>query len=88
MTMKKEEIQALSIKATDLAEEMTRVNVQAKHLCGEQSVREENEANTAAIRQMLLQRGIVPEDLPPTEDVKKVERRLVSKKGKCYLIAK
>ena len=27
---------------------------------------------------MLLQRGIVPEDLPPAEDVKKVECRLAS----------
>jgi DNA-damage-inducible protein D len=25
---------------------------------------------------MLTERGIVPEDLPPAEDVKKVERRL------------
>ncbi len=25
---------------------------------------------------MLLQRGIVPEQLPPDEDVKKVERRI------------
>lgn len=27
---------------------------------------------------MMLQRGIVPEDLPASEDVKKVERRLKS----------
>lgn len=27
---------------------------------------------------MLLQRGIVPEQLPPDEDVKKVERRIES----------
>lgn len=27
---------------------------------------------------MLLQRGIVPEQLPPDEDVKKVERRIKS----------
>ena len=32
--------------------------------------------NNAAVRQMLIERGIVPENLPPAEDVKKVERRL------------
>ena len=31
-----------------------------------------------AVRNMLLQRGIVPEQLPPGEDIKKVERRLKS----------
>ena len=30
------------------------------------------------VRNMMLQRGIVPEDLPAGEDVKKVERRLKS----------
>ena len=34
--------------------------------------------NNAAVRNMLLQRGIVPEQLPAGEDVKKVERRLKS----------
>ena len=32
---------------------------------------------------MLEQRGIVPEDLPPAEDVKKVERRLASEQKKA-----
>jgi DNA-damage-inducible protein D len=32
---------------------------------------------------MLVQRGIVPEDLPPAEDVKKVERRLASESKKA-----
>jgi DNA-damage-inducible protein D len=31
---------------------------------------------------MLTERGIVPENLPPAEDVKKVERRLVSEEKK------
>ena len=34
--------------------------------------------NNKAVRNMMLQRGIVPEDLPAGEDVKKVERRLKS----------
>jgi DNA-damage-inducible protein D len=31
---------------------------------------------------MLTERGIIPENLPPAEDVKKVERRLVSEQKK------
>ena len=31
----------------------------------------------------LLERGVVPEDLPAEEDVKKVERRLASEKKKA-----
>lgn len=34
--------------------------------------------NNAAVRKMLTERGIVPENLPAAEDVKKVERRLTS----------
>ena len=35
------------------------------------------------IKQMLVQRGIVPENLPAAEDVKKVERRLASEQKKA-----
>ena len=34
------------------------------------------------VRRLLVSRGIVPESLPPAEDVKKVERRLVSEHKK------
>jgi DNA-damage-inducible protein D len=32
---------------------------------------------------MMIDRGIVPENLPPAEDVKKVERRLASEEKKA-----
>lgn len=38
--------------------------------------------DNAAVRKMLIDRGIVPEDLPPSEDVKKVERRLAKEEKK------
>ena len=38
--------------------------------------------NNAAVRKMLTERGIIPENLPPAEDVKKVERRLASESKK------
>jgi DNA-damage-inducible protein D len=39
--------------------------------------------NNDAVRQTLLSRGIRPEELSPAEDVKKVERRLVSDEKKA-----
>lgn len=72
----------ISIKAKDFAAEMTSVNVQAKDLHGERSITQEHIDNNAAVRKMLVERGIIPENLPPAEDVKKVERRLESEQKK------
>lgn len=66
----------ISIKAKDFAAEMTSVNVQQKDLYGQEQICREHIDNNTAVRNMLLQRGIVPEQLPAGEDVKKVERRL------------
>lgn len=75
----------ISIKAKDFAAEMTSINVQTKDLHGEKAIGEEHVDNNTAIRQMLIQRGIVPENLPPAEDVKKVERRLMSEEKKALV---
>ena len=72
----------ISIKAKDFAAEMTSVNVQTKNLQGEEPITQEHVDNNTAVRKMLTERGIVPEDLPPAEDVKKVERRLASEEKK------
>ncbi len=68
----------ISIKAKDFAAEMTSVNVQTKDLQGETAITKEHIDNNAAVRKMLTERGIIPENLPAAEDVKKVERRLAS----------
>ena len=73
----------ISIKAKDFAAEMTSVNVQAKDLQSETMIAKEHIDNNAAVRRMLLERGIVPENLPAAEDVKKVERRLASEEKKA-----
>ena len=73
----------ISIKAKDFAAEMTNVNVQSKDLKGENAITKEHVDNNQAVREMLLARGIVPENLPPAEDVKKVERRLKSEEKKA-----
>jgi DNA-damage-inducible protein D len=45
-------------------------------------ITEEHVKNNRDVRRLLVDRGIVPETLPPAEDVKKVERRLVSERKK------
>lgn len=73
----------ISIKAKDFAAELTSVNVQTKDLQSETMITQEHIDNNAAVRRILLERGVVPEDLPAEEDVKKVERRLASEKKKA-----
>lgn len=72
----------ISIKAKDLAAEMTGLNVQSKNLKGQSPIEKEHVDNNLAVRKMLTQRGIVPENLPPGEDVKKVQRKLRSEDKK------
>lgn len=66
----------ISIKSKDLAAEMTGLNVQSKNLTGQISIENEHVDNNLAVRNMLTQRGIIPENLPPAEDVNKLKRRL------------
>lgn len=66
----------ISIKAKDLAAEMTSLNVQTRNLRGQNPIENEHVENSTAVRDMLLQRGISPENLPPAEDVKKVRRKI------------
>lgn len=66
----------ISIKAKDLAAEMTGLNVQSKDMKGQTKIEKEHIDNNLAVRKMLTERGIVPENLPPDEDVKKLQRKL------------
>lgn len=66
----------ISIKAKDLAAEMTGLNVQSKDLNGQSKIEKEHIDNNLAVRNMLTKRGIVPENLPAAEDVKKLQRKL------------
>ena len=74
----------LTIAAKNLATEMTNYNVEQKDLYGETSITAEHMQNNRSVRSMLGQRGIKPEELPPAEDIKKVERR-VAKDEKSML---
>lgn len=68
----------LTIAAKNLATEMTNYNVEQKNLYGENNITKEHVQNNESVRSMLGQRGIKPENLPPAEDIKKVERRVAS----------
>jgi len=66
----------LTIAAKNLATEMTNYNVEQKDLYGEESITVEHIDNNTSVREMLGKRGIKPENLPPSEDIKKLERRV------------
>lgn len=66
----------LTIAAKNLATEMTNYNVEKDDLQGEGSITREHIQNNASVRAMLGERGIKPEELPPAEDLKKLERRV------------
>ncbi|MDB4901645.1 MAG: damage-inducible protein [Mucilaginibacter sp.] len=66
----------ISIKAKDLAAEMTGLNVQTKDLKGHNPIEKEHIDNNTAVRKMLAERGIYPENLPIADDVKKIQRKL------------
>jgi DNA-damage-inducible protein D len=72
----------LTIKAKDFATELTSHNVIDKDLKGDTQITKEHIDNNLAVRKILQDRGVKPEQLPPSEDIKKVERRLESEEKK------
>ncbi len=72
----------LTIAAKNLATEMTNYNVEEKDLQGECAITGEHVQNNRTVRDMLGQRGIRPEELPPSEDIRKLERRVKSQEKK------
>jgi DNA-damage-inducible protein D len=72
----------ITIKAKDFASEITNFNIKQHDLNTEGNITSEHVKNNEEIRKLLRQRGIIPENLPSAEDVKKVERRLKSDEKK------
>lgn len=72
----------LTIAAKNLATEMTNYNVEEKDLRGEAAITTEHVQNNSSVRNMLGERGIKPEQLPPSEDIKKLERRVKTQEKK------
>ncbi len=66
----------VTIAAKNLAAEITNHNVEQNDLTGEGSITTEHVQNNSSVRDMLSERGIKPEELPPEEDLKKLKRKL------------
>src|SRR3989338_9168827 len=60
----------ITIKAKDLAAEITNFNVKKKDLKGEPPITQEHVKNNKDVRDLLAKSGIQPEALPPEEDIK------------------
>lgn len=72
----------ITIKAKDFANEVTTMQVKQQDLHGESEIGRQHVKTNTDVRKILTDRGIVPENLPAAEDVKKVERRLKSEQKK------
>ena len=76
----------VTIAAKNFATEITNFNVKRDSLQGESKITDEHIKNNQRVRKVLLEDDIVPENLPPEEDIKKLERRV--KKGEEQLAEK
>ena len=68
----------ITIKAKDLAAEITSFNTKKNNLRGEQVITSEHVKNNKDVRQLLGKSGIRPEALPPEEDIKKTRHQIES----------
>lgn len=66
----------VTLAAKNLATSMTAYNTEAKDLIGVDEIQSEHVGNNQSVRKTLVDRGIRPEDLPPEEDTRKIERRV------------
>lgn len=73
----------ITIKAKDFATEITNFNIRKDDgLRSESAISHEHIRNNLDVRKVLTDRGIAPEELPPAEDIKKLERRVKSEEKK------
>ncbi len=72
----------ITIKAKDFANEITNFNIKRDDLRTEPGITKEHVKNNQEVRKLLVRRNIKPEQLPPDDDVKKLERKLASEQKK------
>ena len=72
----------ITIKAKDFANEITNFNIKRDGLRTEPGITKEHLKNNQEVRKLLVRRNIKPEQLPPAEDVKKLERKLAFEQKK------
>ncbi|MBN2019125.1 MAG: DNA damage-inducible protein D [Sedimentisphaerales bacterium] len=78
----------ITIKAKDFANEITNFNIKRDDLRTESGITGEHVKNNQEVRKLLIKRNIKPEELPPAEDAKKLERKLAAEQKKLITKAK
>lgn len=68
----------ITIKAKDLATEITNFNVKKNDLFGENPIISEHVKNNQDVRELLAKSDIKPEELPSEVDIKKLQRKVKS----------
>ena len=76
------------LKAKDFASEITIYNAKQKNMGTEEQISDEHITNNVSVRKTLISRGIVPENISPEPDIKKVERKIISENKKSLKEAK
>ncbi len=65
------------ITAKKLAVQLSNIAIKQKDLKGEKAITDQHTSSNSSIREVFIKEaGVKPEDLPPSEDIKKVETRL------------
>jgi DNA-damage-inducible protein D len=75
-------LQTTLLKGKDFAASLTNDNIKNRNLNETNEIANEHSINNQGVRKLMIERGIVPENLPVAEDVKKVKRRLKSESKK------
>jgi len=72
----------VTIAAKNFATEITNFNVQQNDVQGEIKITKEHVKNNKEMRRVLAKNKIIPEHLPPEEDIKKLQKRVKSQEEK------
>lgn len=70
------------LKAKDFATEITIYNTKNNNMATEEKISQEHITNNTSVRNTLISRWIVPEDIKPEPDIKKIERKLTTEDKK------
>lgn len=70
------------LKAKDFATEITIYNAKQNKMITEHQISQEHITNNTSVRETLISRWITPEDVEPEEDIKKIERNLITENKK------
>ncbi|MEK7528440.1 MAG: DNA damage-inducible protein D, partial [Patescibacteria group bacterium] len=66
---------SVTLKAKDLAAEVTTINTKRRDLHGKESIKREHKNNNRGMRSFLSDRNIIPENLPMQEDIKIIAKK-------------